>query len=170
MRFDLAVLSASMASAATLPSFPARDVAVSLPASAFPTFKTVPLEDAKTGKDRKIQGLPDPATNGGSQIGADTTTTAVTAACPANSVHIEWKSYPAADRLKFVQAVKCLMTKPASGSFPPATSRYEDLVRLHQQFMPQVHNSAFFLIWHRYYLWTFEQVLRTECAFTSASE
>jgi tyrosinase len=63
--------------------------------------------------------------------------------------------------------MKCLMRRPPSGRFPPATNRYEDLVRLHQQYMPNVHNNAKFLIWHRYYVWTFEQVLRSECGFTS---
>lgn len=34
--------------------------------------------------------------------------------------------------------------------------------------MPNVHGNPKFLIWHRYYLWTFEQVLRTECGFDRA--
>lgn len=89
--------------------------------------------------------------------------------CAANpNMRFEWKDYSASDRLAFVEAVKCLMDAPASGNFPPATSRYEDFVRLHQNYMPNVHNNAKFLVWHRYYLWTFEQVLRTECGFDRA--
>lgn len=147
-----------------------------LPDSAFPHFETVSLEDAKQGKDRLIQGLPDP------ENGTETTTTAsfakvmaatavtdAAAECSANpNIRFEWRQYSDSDRLAFVKAVKCLMNKPPSGNFPPAKSRYEDFVRIHQDYMPNVHNNAKFLIWHRYYLWTFEQVLRTECGFDRA--
>jgi tyrosinase len=60
------------------------------------------------------------------------------------------------------------MNKPPSGNFPPATSRYEDLVRLHQMDVSNIHGNPKFLPWHRYYLWTFEQVLRDECGFNRA--
>jgi tyrosinase len=60
------------------------------------------------------------------------------------------------------------MNKPPSGNFAPATNRYEDLARLHQMYMPNVHGNAKFLLWHRYFLWTFEQVLRDECGFNRA--
>jgi len=65
-------------------------------------------------------------------------------------------------------AMKCLMNAPPSGNFAPATNRYEDFVRIHQDYMPNVHNNAKFSIWHRYFVWTFEQVLRAECGFNRA--
>jgi tyrosinase len=34
--------------------------------------------------------------------------------------------------------------------------------------MPNVHGNPKFLVWHRYYLWTFEQVLRAECGYNRA--
>ncbi|KAK9773473.1 hypothetical protein SCAR479_09805 [Seiridium cardinale] len=174
MRLSL-VLAASAASASVLPrsTFGQSE---NLPNSAFPHFETVSLEDAKQGKDRLIQGLPDPEnstdTTTASSFGhvnAATAATADASACSANpNIRFEWKQYSDSDRLAFVSAVKCLMNKPASGNFPPAKSRYEDFVRIHQSYMNNVHNNAKFLIWHRYYLWSFEQVLRTECGFDRA--
>jgi tyrosinase len=60
------------------------------------------------------------------------------------------------------------MGKPPTGEFPSATSAYEDLAALHQLYTPYIHNNAKFLIWHRYFLWTYEQVLRAECGFDRA--
>jgi tyrosinase len=59
------------------------------------------------------------------------------------------------------------MGKPASGQFRQAKNRYEDFVALHQNLTPNVHNNAKFLIWHRYFLWTFEDVLRAECGYNA---
>ncbi|KAH6657404.1 hypothetical protein BKA67DRAFT_655677 [Truncatella angustata] len=177
MRWSL-VLTASAASASILRRSTFGD-SINLPAEAFPKFEVVSLEDAKAGKDRAIQGLPDPdnatdtteatAVTHGFSVMAATASTANAAACSADpNIRFEWKQYSDSDRLAFVKAVKCLMNKPPSGNFAPAKSRYEDFVRIHQDYMNNVHNNAKFLIWHRYYLWTFEQVLRTECGFDRA--
>jgi len=83
--------------------------------------------------------------------------------CANPAVRTEWSVFPTADRLAFIASIKCLMGKPASGKFAPAKNRYEDFVRLHQAMMPTVHNNDIFLIWHRYYLWAFEQTLMKEC-------
>jgi tyrosinase len=59
------------------------------------------------------------------------------------------------------------MKKGQSGQYSQAKNRYEDLVALHQTLTNNVHNNAKFLLWHRYFLWTFEDVLRSECGFTA---
>lgn len=191
MRFSLVLAAAAAATAsASLIKKATFGSSQNLPDSAFPKFQTVSLPDAKAGLDRLIQGLPDPdnvtetvtgaissslLSSTSNKVGkvnavhAAAVTTSSSAACSANpNVRYEWRQYSDSDRLAFVTAVKCLMNKPASGNFPPAKSRYEDFVRLHQNYMNNVHNNAKFLIWHRYYLWTFEQVLRTECGFNRA--
>ncbi|KAK8069728.1 hypothetical protein PG994_006344 [Apiospora phragmitis] len=84
------------------------------------------------------------------------------------NMRFEWRNYQDTDRRAFVKAIKCLMDKPPSGKFEPAKNRYEDLVRVHQNFSPNIHNNNKFLLWHRYFLWTFEQVLREECNFDRA--
>jgi tyrosinase len=89
------------------------------------------------------------------------------ATCSSVRVRQEWDSYSTSDRQNWVDSLKCLMKKAPSGQFPASKSRYEDFTALHQILTPNVHQSAKFLLWHRYYLWTFEQVLRDECGFTA---
>lgn len=166
MRLTLVfVIAASVVSASVH-----RRMSPNLPADAFPTFKLVPLEDAKEGKD--LLDWPEgnvthAVVHEEGAMRVANVQTAAAAACAANpNIRYEWRNTPTADRIAFISAVKCLMGKPPSGNFPPATNRYEDLVRLHQKYMPNVHGNANFVIWHRYYLWTFEQVLRKECGYT----
>lgn len=172
MRLTLILLTAAASgvSASILP----RGMSVNLPASAFPTFKLLPLEDAKEGKD--LLDWPEGNTTHAEAHEVEdtvriatvqTASAAAAAACAANpNIRYEWRNTPTADRVAFISAIKCLMGKPPSGKFSPATNRYEDLVRLHQWYMPNVHGNANFVIWHRYYLWTFEQVLRKECGYS----
>ncbi|GAP84436.1 putative tyrosinase [Rosellinia necatrix] len=94
--------------------------------------------------------------------------------CANPAVRFEWDDYSASDKLAFVNAIKCLINKPASGRFSPSKNRYEDFVRLHQSYAPNIHSRSTsvqthkFLLWHRYYVWAFEQVLRDECGFNRA--
>ncbi|KAK6851306.1 hypothetical protein PG987_000940 [Apiospora arundinis] len=89
--------------------------------------------------------------------------------CAQNpNMRFEWRDYSDSDRHALVDGIKCLMNKPPSGKFQPSTNRYEDLVRIHQDYAPNIHNNNKFLIWHRYFLWTFEQMLREECGFNRA--
>lgn len=86
--------------------------------------------------------------------------------CSNVRTRVEWDAATTNDRQGYINAVKCLMTKPASGQFPTSKSRYDDLVGLHQAVTPDVHGNAKFLLWHRYFLWTFESLLRSECGMT----
>jgi tyrosinase len=90
---------------------------------------------------------------------------AATNKCANLRVRREWDTYSNSDRQAFIDALKCLLGRPPSGQFRAATSRYEDMAELHQSFTPSVHGNSKFLLWHRYFLWTFEQVLRSECGF-----
>ncbi|KAI1172221.1 hypothetical protein F4777DRAFT_562651 [Nemania sp. FL0916] len=91
------------------------------------------------------------------------------ASCASNpNVRYEWDNYSASDKQALMAAIKCLMGKPPSGTFPPSTSRYEDFARLHQMYTPNIHQNAKFLPWHRYFVWVFEQALRNECGFNRA--
>ncbi|KAK7911869.1 Tyrosinase-like protein 1 [Apiospora marii] len=85
------------------------------------------------------------------------------APCGTAPPRLEWRDYPTRSKRALVDAIACLQSKPPSGDFPPATSRYEDFVRLHQAWTPNIHNNDMFLIWHRYFVWSFEQALRKEC-------
>jgi tyrosinase len=98
-------------------------------------------------------------------------------------------------RQEYVQAVLCLMSLPAKtkSQAPGARTRFDDYVVVHIQKTPIAHNNvcilspymirlqnliarantlllfqpqAFFLPWHRYYIWHYEQALRNECGYT----
>ncbi|KAI1124082.1 hypothetical protein F5Y10DRAFT_39443 [Nemania abortiva] len=94
--------------------------------------------------------------------------------CPNPNIRFEWDDYSTSDKQAFVSAIKCLINKPASGRFSPSKNRYEDFVRLHQSYAPNIHSRSTsqqthkFLLWHRYFVWAFEQVLRDECGFNRA--
>jgi tyrosinase len=88
--------------------------------------------------------------------------------CSNPRVRVDWDSFSNADRQSFVDSIKCLLRARPSGRFHGSQNRYEDLVVLHQQSTPSVHGNARFLLWHRYFLWTFEDLLRRECGFRAA--
>jgi tyrosinase len=88
--------------------------------------------------------------------------------CTNPRVRVDWDTFSTADRQNFVDSIKCLLRARPSGRFSGSQNRYEDLVVLHQQSTPTVHGNARFLLWHRYFLWTFEDVLRRECGFRRA--
>lgn len=91
------------------------------------------------------------------------------ASCSANpNIRYEWDNYSVSDRQALMSAFQCLMAKPPSGAFDVSKSRWEDFARLHQMYTPNVHQNQKFLPWHRYFIWTFEQVLRDECGFDRA--
>jgi len=168
MRSSLLLLAASVVSAAILPN-----TAPALPLSAFPKVHAIPFEEAKALKEAQEANAthPNNLVNNKNKVGILSLTAAegaVSAAGTCNAdqnIRIEWRSYSASDRSAFLGAIQCLINRPASGAFPPARNRYEDFVRLHQLNQPNIHNNAKFLIWHRYFVWTFEQVLRSECGF-----
>ncbi|KAI1757511.1 hypothetical protein F4782DRAFT_546646 [Xylaria castorea] len=93
------------------------------------------------------------------------------ATCDPSNPHVrfEWSSYSNADRTAFVQAIKCLQGKPSGGSqYTGSTNRYEDLISVHRGMTADIHQTAAFLVWHRYFVWVFEQLLRDECGFNRA--
>lgn len=96
---------------------------------------------------------------------AEDETMSTLATCSNVRVRQEWDSYSDSDRQAFISSVRCLMQRPPNGQFSQSKSRYEDMVALHQTLTPNVHLNSKFLLWHRYFLWTFEQLLRDECGF-----
>ncbi|KAI4869846.1 Di-copper centre-containing protein [Hypoxylon rubiginosum] len=99
-----------------------------------------------------------------------TTAAAADGTCDRDNpgVRFEWRHYSADDKKAFVNGIKCLMDKPSDGNFQGSQSRYEDLVSVHQQLTPDIHQRAVFLPWHRYYVWVFESLMREECGFDRA--
>ncbi|PGG96119.1 hypothetical protein AJ79_09716 [Helicocarpus griseus UAMH5409] len=167
MRWTLVLLGASVSSAFLTDLL--EKLSPNLPMERFGKFKTLSFQDALDGKDllEKLFHFQDEDDKDTENTPAVVQST--NAECQANPhMRIEWRRYSHDDRLAFVNGIKCLIDRPASGNFDGATNRYEDLARLHQQNMENIHNNDKFLIWHRYFLWTFEQLLRDECGFDRA--
>jgi tyrosinase len=75
------------------------------------------------------------------------------------------------ERLAYINAVKCLQSKPSkypSGEAPGAKSRYDDFVVVHIKQTLEIHYTANFLSWHRWFTWAYETALREECGYTGA--
>ncbi|KAL2751813.1 hypothetical protein ACRALDRAFT_1083776 [Sodiomyces alcalophilus JCM 7366] len=91
-----------------------------------------------------------------------------TEGCTQQNVRIrkEWRDIPGPDRIDFVRAVNCLMdTESLNPDLPGARSRFDDFGVLHHQLSNYVHFSGSFLLFHRYFVWAYEEALRTECAY-----
>ncbi|SPQ25703.1 18e28050-06f6-45fc-b018-0118a96aaa27 [Thermothielavioides terrestris] len=80
----------------------------------------------------------------------------------------EWSDLSVKERKEYTDAVLCLQSKPAltTSQAPGAKSRFDDYVVIHILQTPRNHGSTFFLPWHRYYVWHYENALRTECNYT----
>ena len=168
------ILSATLAvvaSVSALPSpqeLPLTKLIKALPLNIFaetPKFvQPVPLADAKRIFEEHNATQPEEPAAQNQNFRVSTLAAAATCANPR--VRVEWDSYPDSSKQQFVDAIKCLMGRAPSGQFPAAKSRYEDLVALHQTLTPNVHGNSKFLLWHRYYTWVFEDILRSECGFS----
>ncbi|KAL2163816.1 hypothetical protein VTH06DRAFT_5875 [Thermothelomyces fergusii] len=80
----------------------------------------------------------------------------------------EWSDLTIEERKAYVDAVLCLQSKAPLTSHlaPGARSRFDDYVVIHLLQTGRNHGSTFFLPWHRYFVWHYEQALRTECGYT----
>ncbi|KAI0007165.1 Di-copper centre-containing protein [Xylariaceae sp. FL0662B] len=130
-------------------------------------------QDQHDETDSNVDDVKTPDSNTGNvkaPAADDDATAAAEGTCDRNNPNIryEWRNYSQSDRSAFVNAIKCLMDKPSVGGFPGSQNRYEDIVSVHQQLTPSIHESAVFLIWHRYYVHMFEALLREECGFDRA--
>ncbi|TFK96434.1 hypothetical protein BDV98DRAFT_536582 [Pterulicium gracile] len=96
------------------------------------------------------------------------------AQCSNPLVRKEWKSFTVPQRTAYFNAFKCLKTKPHDPSLSPnppipgvpvdpSASLYDDIVYLHAALVEKIHFSGIFLPWHRWYVNTVEQLLRSEC-------
>lgn len=73
------------------------------------------------------------------------------------------------ERLAYVNAVKCLQSKPArtpATVAPGAKSRFDDFTVVHIQQTLSIHFSGVFQPWHRWFTFQYEKALREECGYT----
>jgi tyrosinase len=170
MRFSVVLLAVTAATASVIQE----RAGVNLPASAFAPHRAhmISYEDAVSGADLVNKTSSDNGRVSSLMFSAAASNVQSSAAatCSQNpGIRFEWRQYSQSDRVAFMQAIQCLIKKPSGGSqYAPSTNRFEDFARVHQRFTPNIHGNPKFLIWHRYFLWTFEQTLRRECGFNRA--
>ncbi|KAI1384092.1 Di-copper centre-containing protein [Hypoxylon trugodes] len=92
-----------------------------------------------------------------------------TSGCTKENVRVrkEWRNIPGPERTAYANAVQCLMEKPnVYENVTGPRTMFDSFGVLHYKLTPYVHNSAYFLLFHRIYVWTFEEKLRTLCGYT----
>ncbi|RPA78685.1 Di-copper centre-containing protein [Ascobolus immersus RN42] len=92
--------------------------------------------------------------------------------CTSPLIRKEWRTLTTAEKSSYINAVKCLHTKPGVLAGHPShdgvTTRYEDFLSEHKLQTPLIHWVGHFLAWHRLMIVRYEKALREECAYNGA--
>ncbi|KAF9895128.1 hypothetical protein FE257_000030 [Aspergillus nanangensis] len=80
----------------------------------------------------------------------------------------EWRQLSKPQRLAYLDAVKCLTTTKSITSFNNTLNRFDDFQAVHNSQTDQIHFVGFFILWHRYFVATYEKALREECGYRGA--
>ncbi|KAF2713067.1 monooxygenase [Pleomassaria siparia CBS 279.74] len=84
-----------------------------------------------------------------------------------NSALATLRQHSETDRLAYIKAVLCLANETTTKSgIPGVTNRFEDHLAVHHNQTPNIHWVGHFLLWHRYFVATYEKALRDECGWT----
>ncbi|RAK81955.1 tyrosinase family protein [Aspergillus fijiensis CBS 313.89] len=89
------------------------------------------------------------------------------------TIRKEWRHLTTQEQSHFLDALQCLMDKPAQSGLSATTSRFSDLQALHRgmtntAYADIIHHVGQFLPWHRYYMHIYETLLRDECGYTGS--
>ncbi|KXH47483.1 hypothetical protein CNYM01_02857 [Colletotrichum nymphaeae SA-01] len=97
-------------------------------------------------------------------------TTKRSSACSWHDVRVrrEWGTLSKSEKLDYINAVKCLQSRPArtpASQSSGAKTRFDDFVATHINQTLTIHYTGNFLSWHRYFTWQYEEALRNECGY-----
>ncbi|KAF7943755.1 uncharacterized protein EAE97_005825 [Botrytis byssoidea] len=84
--------------------------------------------------------------------------------CSNPSTRREWRSFSAAEKFNYLNAVQCLRETPSR--LHSNYSLYDDFPWVHTNVGNYSHNAAAFVAWHRYFLHSYERALREDCHYT----
>lgn len=65
----------------------------------------------------------------------------------------------------YIDAVLCLTKKNAISGIANALNRFDDHEAVHSSQTPDIHWVGHFILWHRYFVATYEKALRDECGY-----
>ncbi|KAI4656607.1 hypothetical protein J4E81_009709 [Alternaria sp. BMP 2799] len=80
----------------------------------------------------------------------------------------EWRQLSIPQRRNYIDAVLCLTTKKAVSGIPGALNRFDDHQAVHVNQADHIHFVGHFILWHRYFVATYEKALREECGYAGA--
>ncbi|KAF9889993.1 hypothetical protein FE257_006673 [Aspergillus nanangensis] len=80
----------------------------------------------------------------------------------------EWRELHLAERKEYIDAVHCLANLDSISGFDGAVNRFDDFQATHSDQTPNIHWVGHFVLWHRYYIATYEKALREECGYKGA--
>lgn len=87
------------------------------------------------------------------------------AVCIDPPQRLEWKNLSLAQKASYTGAVQCLTTKAAISGITGAVNRFDDHMAVHSEQTPAIHWVGHFILWHRYFVATYETALRQECGY-----
>jgi tyrosinase len=82
-----------------------------------------------------------------------------------DNIRIEWNNLADADKLSYVQSVKCLMEAKPLGVWANATSIWDEITWVHDHLSDRIHGVDTFLPWHRYFLHMLKKLLGEQCGY-----
>lgn len=85
------------------------------------------------------------------------------ATCTNPEKRLEWREMKPEQQQSYLEAVKCLTTKPSKIRLN--STLYDDFPYVHFHLNSFIHGGAPFLPWHRYFSWVYLNTLREECAY-----
>ncbi|KAK7943942.1 uncharacterized protein PG986_013055 [Apiospora aurea] len=83
-------------------------------------------------------------------------------ACANPAKRVEWRTMDPEVQKQYIDAVKCLKTKPSGMGLN--TTRYDDFPYVHTHLDKTIHTVAMFLPWHRLFVQVYEDSLR-DCGY-----
>ena len=66
----------------------------------------------------------------------------------------------------YIDSVLCLTHRNATSGIAKALNRFDDHEAVHNSQTPDIHWVDHFILWHRYFVATYEKALRTECGYS----
>ncbi|KAK4125699.1 Di-copper centre-containing protein [Parathielavia appendiculata] len=120
---------------------------------------------------KQLQALADAASEQAKQdVSSNTVAARAANGCTLSNLQVrrEWGTLSASEKKSYINAVKCLMSKPGktpTSMAPGVKNRFDDFVAVHINQTMEIHYTGSFLSWHRYFTWLYEKALQTECGY-----
>jgi len=81
----------------------------------------------------------------------------------------EWRALSDDEKNCYIEAIKCLQSRPAQNTSRPASwTRFDEFQATHIESALDIHFVGQFLPWHRLFMKSYETALRNECGYQGA--